>query len=257
MRFHAYLLRGVLTECRCGQSFHVPEERLEFFSCPCGRRCEMDIAEVTQLLELLERSGRREEPVAVTSPDTTPLARTLPRTLKSPFYGVRRLVGAAVILIAAALTVPAKAQDLPVPEGPVILAVSGDIAETNQDDLAAFDRTMLEALGSVSLTTTTAWTEGPVTFEGPLVRDVLSLVGAEGTVVTATALNDYAVDIPFTDFQDYDVLLALEMNGERMSVRDKGPIWIVYPRDEYAELQTVEYNARWIWQLRSLNVDSP
>ena len=256
MRFHTYLLRGVLTECRCGQSFHVPEECLERFSCPCGRRCEMDIAEVTQLLELLEQS-RREQLAAIMSPDTTPLSRTLPRTVKSPFYGVRRLVGAAVILVAAALTFPVKAQDLPVPEGPVILTVSGDIAQTNQDNLATFDRTMLEALEPVSLTTTTAWTEGPVTFEGPLVRDVLSLVGAEGTVVTATALNDYAIDIPFTDFQDYEVLLALEMNGEGMSVRDKGPIWIVYPRDEYAELQTVEYNARWIWQLRSLNVESP
>ncbi len=257
MRFHAYLLRGVLTECRCGHSFHVPEERLERFACPCGRRCEMDLPEVNLLLDLLEATTRRETRGAVSETTAASLAATLPRALKSPFFSVRRLVGSAIMLAIGIMVAPVQAQELPDPQGPVILAVTGDIAVTNQGELAAFDRVMLEALETVSLNTTTAWTEGTVTFEGPLVRDVLALVGADGEVVTATALNDYAVDIPFSDFQDYDVLLALEMDGAPMSVRDKGPIWIVYPRDEYAELQTVEYNARWIWQLRSLNVDSP
>ena len=257
MRFHAYLLRGVLTECRCGHSFHVPEERLVSFACPCGHPCEMDLSEVNQLLELLETSHGREAAQPVATRTATSVPATLPRTLKSPFYSIRRLAGAAVVLALGMVTQPVQAQGLASPEGPVILVVSGDVAESNQGDLAAFDREMLEALETVSLTTTTAWTEGPVTFDGPLARDVLALVGADGEVVTATALNDYAVDIPFTDFQDYDVVLALKMNGEAMSVRDKGPIWIVYPRDDHAELQTVEYNARWIWQLRSLNVENP
>ncbi len=174
-----------------------------------------------------------------------------------PLNAAKRCVFATLIALVAMQTSTVEAEELPAPEAQVILTVSGNIAVTNAGDVAEFDRAMLEALPQVTLTTTTAWTEGQTTFQGPLVRDVLQLVEASGELVTATALNDYAVEIPSVDFEEYDVLLALLMDGERMSVRDKGPIWIVYPQDDHAELQTVEYNARWIWQLRSLNVGEP
>ena len=59
---------------------------------------------------------------------------------------------------------------------------------------------------------------------------------AEGTAVHATALNDYAVTIPIDELRRYPVLLALKMNGQYLKIMDKGPIWIVYPRDQYREL---------------------
>jgi hypothetical protein len=43
-------------------------------------------------------------------------------------------------------------------------------------------------------------------------------------------------------------------DGARLSRRDMGPIWIVYPRDEFPELQLETVNARWIWQLTELEV---
>jgi len=46
----------------------------------------------------------------------------------------------------------------------------------------------------------------------------------------------------------------MTMDGEPLSVRDKGPIWIVYPRDEFPELATPEVNSRWIWQLVTLDL---
>lgn len=91
-------------------------------------------------------------------------------------------------------------------------------------------------------------------FKGVLARTALERVGAKGSVVMASALNDYTVEIPIEDFLNYDVLLATEMNGEEMLVRDKGPIWIVYPRDDFPELQLETINARWVWQLTELEV---
>lgn len=116
------------------------------------------------------------------------------------------------------------------------------------------DRAMLEAMPQTEVRTSTAWTDGTPVFKGPLVRDVLASVDADGAEVEARALNDYWVTIPMDDFESYDVILALEMDGEPLSRRDKGPIWIVYPRDEHAALQTQAYNNRWIWQLQSLSV---
>ena len=163
-------------------------------------------------------------------------------------------VGTGLFVLMAG-AVPAVADDLPVPEDPVILTVSGAIETANLSETAVFDQTMLEALPQLTIRTTTSWTDGVTEFEGPRVADVLDRVGADGETVTAIALNDYAVPIPAVDFDDYDVILALRMNGETMSRRDKGPIWIVYPRDDFPELATVEYNARWVWQLRELRVE--
>jgi hypothetical protein len=50
------------------------------------------------------------------------------------------------------------------------------------------------------------------------------------------------------------VILALSMDGRELSLRDKGPIWIVYPRDDHKELHDPVFNSRWIWQLDRLEL---
>ncbi len=59
---------------------------------------------------------------------------------------------------------------------------------------------MLNALGSHRVVTHTPWTDGAAVFTGVLARDVLDAVGAKGTSVLATALDDYASEIPIQDF---------------------------------------------------------
>jgi hypothetical protein len=65
----------------------------------------------------------------------------------------------------------------------------------------------------------------------------MDLVGARanGQVL---ALNDYTTIVPLDDFRKFPVILALKMNGEYMRIRDKGPLFIVYPYDSSPELQT-------------------
>jgi hypothetical protein len=159
--------------------------------------------------------------------------------------------------VALLLQAPVFAQTpvpLPTPEGTVILTVTGNLALTNADGSATFDRQMLEDVGVSEVETTTPWLDGVQVFTGVLARTLFERVGAEGTTVVATALNDYTVSIPMDDFLNYDVLLATEMNGEEMRVSDKGPIWIVYPRDDHPELQERRISERWVWQLKALEV---
>lgn len=134
--------------------------------------------------------------------------------------------------------------------GETVLTVSGGAGEP-----ALFDRAALAALPQREIVTASDWTEGRAVFRGPLLRTVLAAAGASGETITARALNDYAVEIPMADARDYDVILAMRQDGAPLSVRAKGPLWIVYPRDDHDELDSVAYNARWIWQLAELHVE--
>jgi hypothetical protein len=167
---------------------------------------------------------------------------------------VKGTMGAAVFL-ALGMGAASAADPLAAPTGPVILTVSGNIEVTNSDAGAAFDREMLAELGVTEITTSTPWTDGVPVFSGVLARTILERVGAEGTTVNATALNDYTVGIPMEELLNYDVLLATEMNGEEMKVSDKGPVWIVYPRDSEPDLQDRRLHDRWVWQLKALAVE--
>ncbi len=132
----------------------------------------------------------------------------------------------------------------------VMLQVTGHIA----GGVAALTRDALHALPSVTIETSTVVTDGVHSFTGFLMRDLLDHLGAEGDRVTAIALNDYAVDIPIADFYDYDVIVAYDMGGEALTRDDKGPLWIVYPRDDHDALQDIRFDYRWVWQLYRLDV---
>jgi len=140
-------------------------------------------------------------------------------------------------------------------KGDVVLQVSGNIAVTNTDDgKAVFDRAILMSLPATEIETETPWTDGVVKFEGVLLRDLMELLKATGKSLKATAINDYTVDIPVEDFLKYDVILAYKMNGNLMSVRDKGPLWVIYPWSDNPAIQTEIFHSRSIWQLIKISV---
>lgn len=151
--------------------------------------------------------------------------------------------------------IPAAAEpELPRPTGKLVLTVTGKITRTNAPGKAEFDWDLLNSLGIHQLKTSTPWTEGTPTFEGVLARDLMAAVGATGSEVKATALNDYVSVIPLADFDRYDVLLAVKMNGKTLSRRDKGPIWIMYPLDKYPEVYDLGKIPHLVWQLTQLEV---
>jgi hypothetical protein len=143
---------------------------------------------------------------------------------------------------------------LEAPRGPVVLTVSGRVALPNGGPRAVFDMAMLEQMPQSSFTTKTPWYAQPRKFTGPLLRDVLAAAGAQGQTLRAVALNDYRVDIPIGDVQRYDVVLARLLDGQPMSVREKGPLFIMYPFDRQPELRNAVYFSRCVWQLKSLDV---
>ena len=164
----------------------------------------------------------------------------------------RRAFGTSVL--AAGVSGLAQAAELPPIAGKPILTISGRIGVFNADKRAQFDRPLLESLGMSGFTTTTPWHDGPVRFEGVPMARIMSAVRASGDMVIATALNDYETRIPLMDFTEFNVLLALKRDGEYMPVRDKGPLFIVYPFDSNPALRLQKYYSRSAWQLARLVV---
>ena len=165
----------------------------------------------------------------------------------------RRAV-AGMVLAALWSPVAAQAAPLPAPSGEVVLRIDGEIETVTADGVAAFDLAGLEALPVVTMTTSTPWTDGVATFDGVLLKDLLALVGARGSTIVATAFNDYSVRFPARDEHGMEPLVAYRLNGEPMSVRDKGPLWIVYPYDQNLAAQSETYYSRSIWQVVRITV---
>jgi hypothetical protein len=143
---------------------------------------------------------------------------------------------------------------LEAPKERPILTISGKIGETNAGTTARFDMKMLEALPQQTFTTRTPWYDKPVKFSGPLLADVMAAVKASGNTINAVAINDYKISIPAADLK-LGPIVAILLDGKPMPVREKGPMFVVYPFDQSADLRRSTYYERSIWQLKALEVE--
>jgi hypothetical protein len=110
----------------------------------------------------------------------------------------------------------------------------------------------LREMGDDEIRTGTPWTEGESTFTGVTGRRLVEALQAAGAEVTGSAINDYHTIIPFEVFDSDSLLLAYAQDGQPMSVREKGPLWIVFPFDDDPMYRSDTYKAYAIWSLTRL-----
>lgn len=139
----------------------------------------------------------------------------------------------------------------PGPADPVVLTIKGRMRAGSQVDL---DMAALAALPQHSYRSSTPWYVQPREFTGPLLRELLASLGAQADTLRLTALNDYRVDMPRQDTERYDVVLARLLDGQALAVRDKGPLFVMYPYDRHPHLRSALYYSRAAWQLRSIEL---
>ena len=110
------------------------------------------------------------------------------------------------------------------------------------------------SLPVAQIRTTTIWTEGEQQFQGVWLKDLIDHLGVTEGTLDFSALNEYLVEIPMDDIVRGGPLVAYEWNGNRMSARDKGPLWVVFPYDSDIKFQTESVFAQSIWQLDRVEV---
>ena len=181
-----------------------------------------------------------------------------PPAVRFPPRRSRPLAFALSLSLSATLlpSAPSAAADgtLPPPEGEVLLVVRGEIERPNVGDEARLDRTLLEGLPRTRFVTNTPWTEEAEAFEGVRVSTLLEAVGATRPRFEAVALDDYRVTIEGLDFERYPVIVADTRDGEPMTTRRLGPLWIMFPFDDYPELLTQTVKSFAVWQLVEMEV---
>lgn len=130
----------------------------------------------------------------------------------------------------------------------IILRVSGP------QGAATFSLDDLDALPQKTIQTTTPWHDGVKRFSGPALRDVLNKAGVDGATLKATALNDYSADLPTEDVDRYGVILATREDDAILTVRNKGPLFIMYPFDSQIDLKQEKFYSRAVWQVAKIAV---
>lgn len=141
------------------------------------------------------------------------------------------------------------------PTGPVVLELRGRVQRRNQGDCACFDMAMLAALPQTSFSAHAPWYAQPHRFTGPLLRELLAAAGAQGSRLQLRALNDYRVELPRDDAERHGPIVARLLDGAPLTVRDKGPLLLIYPFDDDPDLRSPLYFSRSAWQLRTITVD--
>lgn len=116
------------------------------------------------------------------------------------------------------------------------------------------DDDVLVTIGAEDLMTRTPWTEGVARFGGVPLAKILSAVGVTSGSVRAIALNDYAVEFSAEDAIAKGAFIARTMNGRELTIRDKGPFWMIFPWSARPELESASVQAMSVWQLRELEI---
>jgi len=113
---------------------------------------------------------------------------------------------------------------------------------------------MLEALPRTIIKTETPWEPEETAYDGVSLRDLLDYVKATGTVLSIRALNDYHADLSVEDARQYDVILAYKRNGAYMPIREKGPLFVVFPFSDVPSLQNERRFSQSVWQVKEIIV---
>lgn len=159
-----------------------------------------------------------------------------------PFYLRNGLAAAA---LAFCVATPAFA-------GQPVYSVTGAIA-SEQGAVRALAAEDFEKIGMTEIKTKVlTMGDGEHVVKGVLARDLLNYVGAKGDNMKITALDGYQIDVPVEDIKTYDVVVATEIDGKALSVREKGPAWLIYPVSGHKELDDTVYESRSVWQIKTI-----
>lgn len=139
------------------------------------------------------------------------------------------------------------------PEGEILLRVRGVAPHLqNQRDAAAFDLEMLQDLGVSSFTTKSPWASAAQTFRGTPLVALLQRLGIHDGELVARASNDFIATIPVSDAVPDGPLIAWEVDDKRLTLRNRGPLWLIYPFDSDPRWKFERIYSSSVWQLRSL-----
>ncbi len=177
----------------------------------------------------------------------------------------------ALILTALAATLASPLSAETPLRGPIILTISGNVAnpsrgpvgdadkfflynEVEFDAAAQFDYAALQGIGMTTIKADFPMGGDVHEFQGPLLADVLAAAGASGNTVTVKALDGYQVDLDLAEAVANGAVIALKRDGMPFAIGDYGPTHLVFPRAERADLAEMNDDT-WIYSIYYIHVE--
>ena len=135
----------------------------------------------------------------------------------------------------------------------VVLTVTGKHGfETDEEVSLTFGT--IRQLPSISFTTKTPWTEGEDSWEGVRLSVLLAHLGTSSSRFHALADDGYEATFQDVDVEKYPVIVAYKKNDEYLSLRELGPLWIMFPFDQHKELDVQPIYEIAVWQLSRMEI---
>jgi hypothetical protein len=157
--------------------------------------------------------------------------------------------------VALALVIPFLAADRALADdAPVVLTIH-PAQGTPPIELTDAD---LMAMAQTSFVTSTLWTAERHSFSGPSLHRVLAKVGAAPSApVRLVAANDYAVTLGPEMIGEAYPIIANRLDGAPFSIREKGPLWVMFPFDQEPRFKTELHYSLSVWQLTDIRLGQP
>lgn len=95
-----------------------------------------------------------------------------------------------------------------------------------------FTREELESLPQTTFTTSTPWTKGTHTYQGPKLHFITTKLPQTVHTIRIYAINGYSYDIEIQELHKYPFVLATQQDGKNLTLRNKGPLWVLLPFDQ-------------------------
>lgn len=119
-------------------------------------------------------------------------------------------------------------------------------------------QTLMSQFPISSFTTQLPWFEETKAFSGVKVSELLKYYKLDSALaVSFIALNDYAASSTVKDILTYDPIIAYQMDGKYMKIRNKGPFWLVFDLDSNPEINNPTYYSQMVWQIDEIVIHNP
>lgn len=155
---------------------------------------------------------------------------------------IKQLISVIFLLILPIYTLCAK-------EDNVLLKIQSN------DKLFLLTKKDFEEYKQYEIKQNTLWTNHLTTFKGPLLSDILNDLNIKSKTLTFVAANNYKITIDTSDFYTYKIILTTHIDGKELTVRTRGPLWLMYPWGENSTLKQQSYYEKAIWQLKEITVN--
>ena len=131
------------------------------------------------------------------------------------------------------------------------IILSGNLIEASSQHLSVDELT--HGLKYVSERVYNPYEKRTDIYGGVLIDEFVQKYANENTQsIELIAIDDYSITITKDEWKSMRIILSTEINNKKISIKNKGPLRIVFPDYDPQETQYQTNIASWIWMIKKI-----